>query len=102
MSKKMRNMAYRDKMDIISHVLEATNGGAIKIRIMHKALLSYKQMKEYVDFLVEKGLIEYNYRQEVQTFRTTEKGLQFLDTYNQIRNIIMEDQPSQHQQSEYA
>jgi predicted transcriptional regulator len=102
MSKKMRFMAYRDKMDIISHVLEATNGGAIKIRIMHKALLSYKQMKEYVDFLVEKGLIEYNYQQEAQIFRTTEKGLQFLDTYNQIRNIIREDLPSQHQQSGYA
>ncbi len=95
-------MAYRDKMDIISHVLEAANGGASKIRIMYKALLSYKQMKEYVDFLVEKGLIEYNYQQEMHIFRTTEKGLEFLDAYNQILNIIREDQPSQHRQSEYA
>ena len=55
-------MAYRDKMEIISRVLEAANGGASKIRIMYQALLSYKQMKEYVNFLVEKGLIEYDYQ----------------------------------------
>src|SRR3712207_8103205 len=68
--RKKRNMAYRDKIEIISDVLEAANGGAIKIRIMHKAMLSYKQMKEYVHFLAEKGLLEYGYQQHVQIVRT--------------------------------
>ncbi len=84
-------MTYRDKMEIISNVLEAANGGASKTRIMYKAVLSYKQMKEYVNFLAEKGLLEYGYQQEVQIVRTTEKGLLFLDTYNRIHDILMED-----------
>jgi predicted transcriptional regulator len=84
-------MTYRDKIEIISDVLEAANGGASKTRIMYKAVLSYKQMKEYVNFLAEKGLLEYGYQEEVQIVRTTEKGLLFLDTYNRIQDIIMED-----------
>jgi predicted transcriptional regulator len=89
--RKKRNMIYRDKIEIISHVLEAANGGAIKTRIMYKAVLSYKQMKEYVNFLAEKGLLEYGYQQDVRIVRTTEKGLLFLDTYYRIQDIITED-----------
>ena len=84
-------MVYRDKIEIISDVLEAANGGASKIRIMYKAVLSYKQMRGYVNFLAEKGLLEYGYQQELQIVRTTEKGLLFLATYNQIHDILMED-----------
>ena len=92
--RKKRNMTYRDKIEIISDVLEAANGGASKIRIMYKAVLSYKQLKAYVKFLAEKGLLEYGYGTEVHILRTTEKGLLFLETYNRIHDIITEDQPS--------
>jgi predicted transcriptional regulator len=85
-------MTYRDKIDIMSRILEAANGGGTKIRIMYQALISYKQMKEYVNFMAEKGLLEYDSKQERQVLRTTEKGLQFLDYYNRIRDIIREDQ----------
>ena len=89
--RKQRNLTYRDKIEIISNVLEAANGGASKIRIMYKALLRYKQMKGYVNFLAEKGLLEYGYQQDVQIVKTTEKGLLFLVTYNRIHDIITED-----------
>ena len=71
--RKKRNMTYRDEMEMISNILEAANGGASKIKIMYKAVLSYKQMKEYVNFLAEKGLLEFGYQQEVQIVRTTGK-----------------------------
>ena len=87
-------MRYRDRIDIISQILEAANGGASKSRIMYKSLLSYKQMKEYVKFLTEKGLLGYD-QQEVQTFKTTEKGLHFLNTYNRIGDMIKEEQQQQ-------
>ncbi len=49
-------MGSRSTIDIVSHVLEAANGGASKMQIMYGALLSCKQMmKEYVNFLSEKG-----------------------------------------------
>jgi predicted transcriptional regulator len=87
-------MTYRDKIEIIGDVLEAANGGTRRTRIMYKAVLSYKQMKEYVNFLAEKGLLEYGYQEEVQIVKTTEKGLLFLESYNLIHDIITEEQPS--------
>jgi predicted transcriptional regulator len=87
-------MTHRDRVDIISQILEAANGGASKTKIMYKAVLSYNQMKECVKLLTEKGLLGYD-QQEVQTFKTTEKGLRFLDIYNRISDMIKEEQPQQ-------
>ncbi|HZA64121.1 MAG TPA: winged helix-turn-helix domain-containing protein [Nitrososphaeraceae archaeon] len=87
-------MGNRSSIDIVSHVLEAANGGASKNKIMHRALLSYNQMKEYVNFLTQKGLLVHEYHQqqgEVQMYRTTEKGLRFLAAYNQLDDIIKEE-----------
>ena len=75
-----------------SDVLEAANGGASKIEIIEKALLSYNQMKVYVNFLNEKGLLVYdNQDGEAHTFRTTEKGLRFLQIYNRLDDMIKEE-----------
>jgi predicted transcriptional regulator len=85
-------MTYRDRIEIISQILEVANGGASKTRIMYKAILGYKQMKEYVKFLTKIGLLVYDHEEEVQILRTTEKGLQFLDKYNQIYSLIKEEE----------
>jgi predicted transcriptional regulator len=87
-------MGNRSSIDIESHSLEAVNSGASKTKIMHRALLSYNQMKEYVNFLTQKGLLVHEYHQqqgEVQVYRTTEKGLRFLATYNQLDDMIKEE-----------
>ncbi len=51
-------------------------------------------MKEYVKFLSEKGLLVYGYQQQggAQTFKTTEKGLRFLETYNRLNDMIKEEE----------
>jgi predicted transcriptional regulator len=87
-------MRYRSRTEIISKVLDAANGGgATRTKIMYRAYLSYTQMKEYVELLTERGLL--NYDLDKQTFRTTEKGLRFLQAYNQISDMISEEQSSQ-------
>ncbi|HZB80814.1 MAG TPA: winged helix-turn-helix domain-containing protein [Nitrososphaera sp.] len=84
-------MKYRDKIDIISQILEAANGGgASRTRIMYKALLSYAQMKENLMLLTKKDLLRYD--EDTRTFKTTEKGLRFLKTYNQIDDMIKSPQ----------
>lgn len=89
-------MGNRSSIDITSDVLEVANGGASKIEIMYKALLSYNQMKVYVNFLNEKGLLVYdNHHGEAHTFRTTEKGLRFLEIYNRLDDMIKEDEEEQ-------
>jgi predicted transcriptional regulator len=80
-------MRYRSRTNIISEILDAANGGsAIKTKIMHRAYLSFRQMKEYARVLTENNLL--NYDAYTQTFKTTKKGLRFLDTYNQMDGMI--------------
>jgi predicted transcriptional regulator len=79
-------MKYRSRTDIVGLILEAANGGATKTRIMYKAFLSYAQLKEYLTVLLEKDVLEYE--DETQLFRTTEKGLQLLQMYNQFDELM--------------
>lgn len=80
-------MKYRSRIDIISQILEVANGrNTTKTKIMYSALLSYNQLKEHLTLLTEKDLLRYN--KDTQTFKTTEKGLRFLQLYNQIDDII--------------
>jgi predicted transcriptional regulator len=86
-------MGNRSTIEIASDVLGAANGGTSKIQIMYRAFLSYNQMKEYVNFLTEKGLLVYdNQYGEVLMFRTTEKGFRFLEIYDRLEDIIKEDE----------
>jgi predicted transcriptional regulator len=84
-------MKYRSNNDIINEILEAANGGgATKTKIMYQAFLSYAQLKEYLTELTETGLL--NYDAYTRQFKTTEKGLRFLDTFNQISDFMKTQQ----------
>jgi predicted transcriptional regulator len=87
-------MKYRDRIDIISQILKIANGGGVtRTKIMYRGLLSYAQIKEYLMLLTEKELLRYD--KENHTFKTTEKGLRFLDTYSRLGDMIKEQQQRQ-------
>ena len=44
------------------------------------------QLKEYLSVLIETNLKEY--LEGTQTYKTTEKGLNYLDMYNEIRKLL--------------
>jgi predicted transcriptional regulator len=67
-------------------ILDAGNGGATKTKIMYKAFLSYAQLREYLSVLIENNLIEYV--EGSQTYKTTEKGLNFLKMHNEIGELL--------------
>jgi predicted transcriptional regulator len=81
-------MKNRTRFDIISEILEVANksDGTTRTRIVYRAFVSYGQMKGYLTTLTESGLL--NYDVYTQTFKTTEKGLRFLDTFNQMDDMI--------------
>jgi predicted transcriptional regulator len=79
-------MKYRSRTEIVAMILEAANGGATKTRIMYKAFLSYAQLREYLSVLIENNLLEY--LQGSQTYKTTEKGLNFLKMHNEIGELL--------------
>lgn len=79
-------MKYRSRTEIAATILDSVRGGTTKTKIMYKAYLSYTQIKEYLKFLQEKGLMEYE--EGSQVFRITDKGLQFLRAYEEITNLV--------------
>ncbi len=79
-------MKYRSRTEIVAMILDAANGGATKTKIMYKAFLSYAQLREYLSVLIENNLIEYI--EGSQTYKTTEKGFNFLKMHNEIGELL--------------
>lgn len=90
-------LKYRDRIDTISQVLEAANGGNVtKTKITYKALVGYNQLEQHLIALIAKGLLRYD--KEIQTFKTTEKGLRFLQIYNMIEELTKAPEQTEQQQ----
>jgi predicted transcriptional regulator len=64
----------------------ANVGGATKTKIMYKAFLSHSQLKEYLAMLMENSLLEFE--EERLFYRTTEKGIRFLQMYAQVHEMM--------------
>jgi predicted transcriptional regulator len=88
---RVSDMKYttRTRTEIMSQILRVANGGGVtKTKIMYQAFLSYGQMKEHLMVLTQNGLLSYDL--DTRKFKTTEKGLGFLDTFNQMDGMISE------------
>lgn len=79
-------MKNRGRTEIVATMLEAANGRATKTKIMYSAFLSYNQLKDYLSILIENSLIEYI--EGTKTYRTTEKGINFLKMNNEIGELL--------------
>jgi predicted transcriptional regulator len=88
-------MQNRDRAEIIRQILAITNDveDITKVKLMYKAFLSYKQVKEYVALLTEKGLLRYD--AITQTYKTTEKGFRLLQFCNELDDMMKSSQPRQ-------
>ncbi len=79
-------MTVRNRIQIISQILEIANGGVTtKLKIMYNANLSYAQLKDYLLTLSDKDMLSYDL--DTHTFKTTEKGLRFLEVYGQLNSL---------------
>jgi predicted transcriptional regulator len=82
-----RIKGYRNRIEIAGQILETANGGGIKkIKMMYLANLSYAQLQKYLMVLTERDLVRYDL--DTQTFKTTEKGHMFLETYYQLDDLM--------------
>ena len=80
------DMKYRDRNEIIARILESANGNRVRLtKIMYEVYLSHGQTKEYVRLLIEKGLLEYLNGE--RTFKTTDKGMNFLRINNKVQGL---------------
>jgi predicted transcriptional regulator len=79
---------------MLSTINESDAKGATKTSIMYKSFLSYAQLKEYLSFLLEKGLID-EIPQQIKThgneklvYKITGKGIRMLQISEEIESIV--------------
>ena len=76
------SLKKRANLGIISLILEASSTDAYEAKkttvIMYNTLLNHPLLKEYWTALTEEGLLVYD--SATQTFKTTKKGLKFLES----------------------
>jgi predicted transcriptional regulator len=80
-------LKHRGKEEITALVLEAivNTDRPTQTMIMYKAYLTHVQLKQFLASLIEKGLIEYHNLERIYTI--TEKGMHFLEVYNQLNQL---------------
>jgi predicted transcriptional regulator len=82
-------MKHRSRLEIISLILDIAtrNDGVTQKKILYRAYLSYEHLKKYLTLLQENELINF-YEQEGKVYRTTEKGLHFLELYARLNEVV--------------
>ena len=80
-------LQYRSRIEITNIMLETVRKGSKKTNIMYRANLSYTQLTGYLYYLEQNGLIKHE--TITQTYKSTEKGLKFLDLSNQLNKMIL-------------
>jgi predicted transcriptional regulator len=84
-------VSHRNKTDMAIEILELANGGGVtRYQMSYKVFLNYSQIKEIVPMLIEDGLLCYESAtsKTMGTFRTTGKGLAFLQAYHQMNEML--------------
>ena len=78
----------RDRLYIMAEVLEIAKNGCLKTQIMYRANLSFAQLNDYLGFLLEVRLLEETNENDKTVYRTTRKGVRFLQNYYKIRGLL--------------
>jgi predicted transcriptional regulator len=82
----------RDRHEIMAEILDTAKEAKIKTHIMYKAKLSYAQLYEYLDLLVEEGFLENvpirRKKQILTMYKTTQKGMEFLHHMESVDKLF--------------
>jgi len=78
----------RDRLYILAEILDIAKTGSLKTQIMYKANLSFTQLNEYLDLLLNMKLVELIDYREKTVYKTTSKGLQYLQDYKGITELL--------------
>jgi predicted transcriptional regulator len=83
-----RQLKHRSRSEIIASILEVTNGNKVRrTEIQYKTYLSYSILTEYLVHLLQCDLIEYI--EGERAFKTTPKGMQVLQMYNRMEELLV-------------
>lgn len=81
-------LKYRSRGEIVSTILRVVaSGKATKTRLMYGAYLSYTQIEEYMDYILQQGLISQV--PDTNLYQLTEKGMHYLNLSDEISQLIV-------------
>ena len=77
----------------MSTILVTAKQGKTKTHIMYKCNLSYDQLKNYIQLLLDVGFLDKqsSIDKKKKTFKSTDKGLKFLRKYAELNAIMTLD-----------
>lgn len=80
-------MKPRDKNEIFASILNTASTGDVRLtKIMYSSFLSYTQVVEYLQSLVEMQFLDYNVI--AKSYRITVKGLKFLQLHEKMCKML--------------
>ncbi len=80
----------RNQFSIIASILTSCKECALKTQLMYKANLSFTQANTYIEFLIEKGLIEQSVLDSKECYCITPKGAKFLRKHMELTRMLDE------------
>ena len=95
--KGWRAWKNRGPLDIIDLILVMCQTGALKTRIMYKCNLNSKQIKMYLDFLLERKLLSKDIDSRFGSrfvYLATPKGRRYIEAYNTMLRLLAIDPES--------
>jgi predicted transcriptional regulator len=81
-------MKNRSKYGVIAAILRSAMREETRTKIMYKAMLSNDQCRNYIDSLLNFGLIMEQNNGSKMVYKVTSKGTTFLDYYDQMMHLL--------------
>ena len=81
----------RNRLEIIADILEIAKEGQLKTRILYDWNLNFSQLNEYLVFMIKMGFLEVNKDNEKRIYRTTNRGLKYLESYEEISSLLTKE-----------
>ena len=78
----------RDRLFIIAEILEIARDGTLKTQIMYRANLSFTQLNDYLKFMLKINLLGKIVENDKEKYKATQKGLDFIQRYNEISELL--------------
>jgi predicted transcriptional regulator len=88
---KRVSYSHRGRLDIVADILTASFGGVKKTLLMYRCNLSFKQLKDYLEFMLRKRLLRVVAGDDEANpglFEITDKGKEFLKNYEALKALM--------------
>lgn len=72
----------RSEFEIVSEILTLAKNGTKKTRILYQTNLSYTQLQNYLNHLLETEMLRIENSKTSKTYFTTDKGKEIADSIN--------------------